>query len=69
MRKLLSGLLLSLIFLLAGCQEAKEGADAVSGKVTGEQDIENMKKTAKKLKNLQKKTNKQQQEAIKELEN
>ena len=31
--------------------------------------IENMKKTAKNLKKLQEKTNKQQQEAIKELEN
>ena len=62
-------LVVGALFVFTGCKEAKEGADAVSGKITGEQDIENMKKTEKKLKLLQEKTNKQQQDALKKLEN
>ena len=60
--------LFSLLLLLFGCEEAKEGADAVSGKITGEQDVETMIKTENKLKELQEKTNKQQQDALNQLQ-
>ena len=69
MNKFLGGLLLFAVFFVTGCSEVKEGADAVSGKITGEQDIQTMKKTEKKLKMLQNKTNKQQQDALDSLEN
>ncbi|MCH2206349.1 MAG: hypothetical protein MK132_10815 [Lentisphaerales bacterium] len=68
MVKLFSIFILAGVFLLTGCKEAKEGADAVSGKVTGQQDMEIMKKTEKNLQMLQDKTNKQQQDALKQLE-
>ena len=68
MLKAFSIFILTGVLLLTGCQEAKEGADAVSGKITGQQDVETIKKTEKKLQMLQNKTNKQQEDALKQLE-
>lgn len=68
MKKLSFIFLFCLSLLLIGCEEAKEGADAVSSKITGEQDVETMIKTENKLKELQEKTNKQQQDALNQLQ-
>lgn len=63
-----AALLLTLsLFLMAGCREAKEGADELADEVTGKKKIEKKLETEKKIQNITDEANKKQQEALKNL--
>ena len=53
--------------LLAGCREAKEGADELADEITGKKKIEKKIETEKKINDLVDKANEKQAEALKNL--
>ena len=68
MKKLFAVLVLVFVTCLVGCREAKEGAEAISEKVTGQKDIEEGKRIEEKAKSLINKHNQDQLDALKKLE-